>query len=153
MKLKPVLGLIPLAFYGIGIIVGAGVYSVIGGAAGIAQQNLWLSFLIGSVVALLTSFSYAEMTTSFPSSGAEYNYLKEAFPGLGVLSFVVGFVILIGGAAAATTVAVAFGGYLRTFIDVPEWLSASTLLTCCSALNIWASVSQAGRTSPLPRSR
>jgi amino acid transporter len=137
VKLKPVLGPIPLVFYGIGVIVGAGVYSVIGSAAGIAQQNLWLSFLIGSVVALLTSFSYAEMTTSFPSSGAEYNYLKEAFPGLGVLSFVVGFVILIGGAAAATTVAVAFGGYLRTFIDVPEWLSASTLLTCCSALNIW----------------
>jgi amino acid transporter len=39
--------------------VGAGVYSVIGGAAGMAQQNLWLSFLIGAIVALQTGFSYA----------------------------------------------------------------------------------------------
>jgi len=137
VKLKPILGPIPLTFYGIGVIVGAGVYSVIGSAAGIAQQNLWLSFLIGAAVALLTGFSYAEMTTSFPSSGAEYKYLKEALPELDAISFVIGFVILIGGAAAAATVAVAFGGYLRTFLDIPEWLSASTLLACCSALNIW----------------
>jgi amino acid transporter len=137
VKLKPVLGLIPLVFYGIGVIVGAGVYSVIGSAAGMAQQNLWLSFLIGAVVALLTGFSYAEMTTSFPSSGAEYKYLKEALPEIGVLSFVIGLVILIGGGAAAATVAVAFGGYLRTFLDIPDWLSASTLLVCCTALNVW----------------
>lgn len=137
LKLKPVLSLVQLSFYGVGVIVGAGVYSVIGSAAGIAQQHLWLSFLIGAGVALLTGFSYAEMTTSFPNAGAEYTYLKEAFPRLGVIPFVVGMVILIGGAAAAATVAVAFGGYFRTFLDIPEWLSASTLLACCTALNIW----------------
>lgn len=137
MKLKPVLGLVQLAFYGIGIIVGAGVYSVIGSAAGMAQQNLWLSFLIGAGVALLTGFSYAEMTTSFPSAGAEYKYLKEAMPGAGLIAFVVGLVVLIGGAAAAATVAVAFGGYLKTFLDVPEWLAASALLAACTGLNIW----------------
>jgi len=75
VKLKPVLGLVPLVFYGIGVIVGAGVYSVIGSAAGMAQQSLWLSFLVGAIVALLTGFSYAELTTSFPSAGAEYRYL------------------------------------------------------------------------------
>jgi amino acid transporter len=64
MLLKPSLGPLQLAFYGIGIVVGAGVYSVIGTAAGIAQQSLWLSFVLGAVVALLTGFSYAEMTAS-----------------------------------------------------------------------------------------
>ena len=137
VKLKPVLGLVPLVFYGIGVIVGAGVYSVIGSAAGMAQQSLWLSFLVGAIVALLTGFSYAELTTSFPSAGAEYRYLKEAMPGSGMVAFVVGLVILIGGAAAAATVAVAFGGYLRTFIDVPEWMAASALLATCTGLNIW----------------
>lgn len=136
-KLRPVLSLVQLSFYGVGVIVGAGVYSVIGSAAGIAQQHLWLSFLIGAIVALLTGFSYAEMTTSFPNAGAEYTYLKEAFPRSGVISFVVGLVILIGGAAAAATVAVAFGGYFKTFLDIPEWFSASMLLACCTALNIW----------------
>ena len=82
MKLKPVLGPVQLVFYGVGVIVGADVYSVIGSAAGIAHQNLWLSFVIGAVVALLTGFSYAEMTTSFPSAGVEYQYLRRAYPNL-----------------------------------------------------------------------
>ena len=64
MQLKPVLGPVQLVFYGVGVIFGAGVYSVIGAAAGLAQQSLWLSFVAGAVVALLTGFSYAEMTTS-----------------------------------------------------------------------------------------
>src|SRR3974390_195905 len=129
VKLKPVLGLVPLVFYGIGVIVGAGVYSVIGSAAGMAHQSLWLSFLIGAIVALLTGFSYAGKTTSFPSAGARNRDLQKAMPGSGLVAFVVGLVILIGGAAAAATVAVAFGGYLRTFIDVPEWMGASALLS------------------------
>jgi|SRR5579863_1822395 len=137
LTLKRVLGPVQLVFYGVGVIVGAGVYSVIGSAAGIAQQNLWLSFAIGAMVALLTGFSYAEMTTSFPSSGAEYQYLREALPQSDSASFVVGLVILIGGAATAATVAVAFGGYLRTFADIPIWLSASALLAACTALSIW----------------
>jgi basic amino acid/polyamine antiporter, APA family len=137
MTLKPVLGPVQLVFYGVGVIVGAGVYSVIGSAAGIAQQNLWLSFAIGAVVALLTGLSYAEMTTSFPSSGAEYQYLRQALPQFAFVSFGVGLVILTGGAAAAATVAVGFGGYLKTFADIPVWLSASALLAACTALNIW----------------
>lgn len=136
-KLKPVLGPIQLVFYGVGVIVGAGVYSVIGTAAGIAHQNLWLSFAVGAFVALLTGFAYAEMTTSFPSSGAEYQWLRHALPRFAFVSFAIGLVILIGGAAAAATVAVAFGGYLTTFADIPIWLSASTLLAACTALNIW----------------
>ena len=137
LTLKRVLGPVQLVFYGVGVIVGAGVYSVIGSAAGIAQQNLWLSFAIGAVVALLTGLSYAEMTTSFPSSGAEYQYLREALPQSDFTSFVVGIVILIGGAATAATVAVAFGGYFRIFVHIPIWLSASGLLAACTALNIW----------------
>jgi basic amino acid/polyamine antiporter, APA family len=65
MQLKPVLGPVQLVF---GTIIGAGVYSVIGTAAGLAQQGLWASFVIAAVVALLTGLSYAEMTTSFPPS-------------------------------------------------------------------------------------
>jgi basic amino acid/polyamine antiporter, APA family len=136
-RLKPVLGPVQLVLYGVGVIVGAGVYSVIGSAAGIAHQNLWLSFLLGAAVALLTGFSYAEMATSFPGSGAEYQYLRQALPRFGVVPFAVGVVVLMGGAAAAATVAVAFGGYLRTLADIPVWLSASALLAACSLLNVW----------------
>src|SRR6187399_717999 len=119
MPLKPVLGPVQLTFYSVGVIIGAGVYSVIGAAASLAQQGLWLSFVIGAFVAILTAFSYAEMTTALPHAGAEYIYLRRTLPGQRFAAFAVGMMILIGGAATATTVAVAFGGYLKQFIDVP----------------------------------
>ena len=136
MQLKPVLGPIQLTFYSVGVIIGAGVYSVIGTAAGLAQQSLWLSFIIAAVVALLTGFLYAEMATSFPRAGAEYLYLRRALPKSAWAPFGVGLVILIGGATTASTVAVAFGGYLRTFVDVPIWMSALGLVAVCTAFNI-----------------
>lgn len=137
MQLKPVLGPVQLIFYSVGVIIGAGVYSVIGAAAGLAGGNLWISFLAGAVIALLTGLSYAEMTTSFPTAGAEYVYIRRAFPRAPWASFAVGWIILFGGAATATTVAVAFGGYLRSFADVPVMASAFLLLAACTLVAIW----------------
>jgi amino acid transporter len=137
MQLKPVLGPVQLLFYGVGVIVGAGVYSVIGTTAGLAGEGLWLSFLIAALAAVLTSFSYAEMATMFPAAGAEYVYIQKAVPRQLWASFGVGFIILVGGAATATTVAVAFAGYLKIFVDVPEILSATILLALCTGLNLW----------------
>jgi amino acid transporter len=54
MQLKPILGPVQLFFYSVGVIIGAGVYSVIGAAAGLAQQGLWVSFILAALVALLT---------------------------------------------------------------------------------------------------
>ena len=136
MQLKPVLGPIQLTFYSVGVIVGAGVYSVLGPAAGLAQQGLWISFLVSAGVALLTAISYAEMATSFPAAGAEYVYVRRAWPRADWLAFGVGAIILIGGAATAATVAIAFGGYTRVFVDWPAPATALLLLAGCTALNI-----------------
>lgn len=137
MQLKPVLGPVQLVFYSVGVIIGAGVYSVIGAAAGLAGNNLWISFLIGAFIALLTGLSYAEMTTTFPTAGAEYVYVRRAFPHAPWASFAIGWIILLGGAATATTVAVAFGGYLRSFVEVPVMASAFMLLVVCTLVSIW----------------
>ena len=112
MKLKAVLGPVQLVFYSVGVIIGAGVYSVIGAAAGLAGEGLWLSFVLAAIVAALTAVSYAEMTTAFPAAGAEYVYLRRALPEARTISVVMATVILFGGAATAATVGVAFGGYL-----------------------------------------
>jgi basic amino acid/polyamine antiporter, APA family len=137
MQLKPVLGSIQLIFYSVGVIVGAGVYSVLGAAAGLAQGGLWASFLISAAVALLTAMSYAEMATGFPAAGAEYVYVRKAWPSADWLAFGIGVIILIGGAATAATVATAFAGYLRVFIDCPAPVAAVLLLAACTAFNIW----------------
>ena len=137
MRLKPVLGPFELVFYSVGVIIGAGVYSVLGAAAGLAQHDLWISFLASAAVALLTALSYAEMATSFPEAGGEYVYVRRAWPRADWLAFGIGALILIGGSATAATVAIAFGGYLRVFVDWPAPLSAVLLLAGCTAFNIW----------------
>lgn len=136
MKLKAVLGPIQLTFYSVGIIVGAGIYSVIGAAAGLAGESLWLSFVVAAVVAALTAVSYAEMATSFPAAGAEYVYIRRALPEARWISVATAAIILFGGAATAATVAVAFGGYLQLFFDVSPTVSAVLLLVLCTAVNM-----------------
>jgi hypothetical protein len=86
---------------------------------------------------LLTAISYAEMATSFPAAGAEYAYVRHAWPKVDWLAFGVGAIVLIGGAATAATVAMAFGGYLRAFVDLPAPIAALLLLAGCTAFNIW----------------
>jgi amino acid transporter len=135
-QLKPTLGPIQLTFYSVGVIIGAGVYSVIGAASAIAHDALWFSFVIGAFIAFLTGLSYAEMATAFPAAGAEYSYVRRAFPKAKWLSFIVAITILIGASATASTVAVAFGGYLREFVDLPPTVSALLLLVGCTLLNV-----------------
>lgn len=62
-ELKRSLGLPMLTFYGVGMILGAGVYSIIGKAAGPANDTLWISFIIAAMAAALTALSYAELST------------------------------------------------------------------------------------------
>ena len=102
-----------------------------------AQQSLWLSFVIGAVGGIADGlFLRGDDDVVTRDAGAEYLYLRRALPKSDWAAFGVGLLILMGGAATASTVAVAFGGYLRVFVDVPTGLSAFTLLVTCTAFNI-----------------
>jgi basic amino acid/polyamine antiporter, APA family len=143
MPLKRTLGIGALTFYGIGIILGAGIYSVLGAAAGVAREALWQSFLLSSVVALLTALSYAELATSYPQASAEFTYLRKAFPEWRGVALVTGLLVALSGAATAGTVAIAFGGYFRGFVDVPAPVVAWLLIAACAGLNL-VGVKQSG---------
>lgn len=134
--LKRTLGLPALTFYGVGQILGAGIYSVIGAAAGEAGPAVWLSFLAAAVVALLTGLSYAELATAYPEAGAEYVYLRAAVPESRWVASSIGMIVVIAGAATAATVALAFAGYLRLAADIPMIPVALGVLVFCTALNI-----------------
>ena len=114
MQLKPVLGLVQLLFYSVGVIVGAGGYSVLGAAAGLAQHGLWISFLLGAGVALLTAISYAEMATLFPAAGAE----RDVRAGIGLSNTRARLESLFG-ASASVTLRAREGGGAVTEILLP----------------------------------
>ncbi|WP_374035813.1 APC family permease [Bdellovibrio bacteriovorus] len=131
------LGLLMLIFYATGMILGAGVYSVIGKAAGVAHEGLWLSFVLAAVAALLTALSYAELSTLFPKAGAEYVYMKEIFPQRKILSFLCGCLMIFAAICTASTVALSFAAYLQDFFKAPEALIAVAVLIFFTLVNIW----------------
>jgi basic amino acid/polyamine antiporter, APA family len=135
-ELKKTLGLPLLVFYGTGMILGAGIYTIIGAAAGSAHDAVWMSFLLGAFISLLTGFSYAELATMFPRSGAEYHYLREAFPQRPIWAAGVGWLVAVGLATTATTVSVAFAGYLQHFISIPTSVVAAGLILLFTLVNI-----------------
>ena len=77
--LKRSIGLFQAIMYGIGLILGARIYVIIGYIAGIADDAMWISFIIAAFIALMTGFSYAELSSIFPKSAAEYVYAKNIF--------------------------------------------------------------------------
>lgn len=134
-KLPRVLGLATLMFYGVGVIVGAGIYSVIGAAAAEAGRGIWLSLLIASVPALLAALCYAELSTRFPKAGGTYTFVRESMPTRRLLALVVGGVVAVTAAATVATVCSAFGGYLSSLVAVPGWVGAVVLLGMCALVN------------------
>ena len=73
VPLRRELGLFEVTVAGVGIILGAGVYVLIGQAAGLCGNAVWLAFTGAAVMALLTGLSYAELSSMFPRAGAEYD--------------------------------------------------------------------------------
>src|SRR5512137_2754428 len=101
--LKRELGLWEVTLSGVGIILGAGIYALIGEAAGLAGNAVWISFVLSAGIALCTGLSYAELSSLFPRAGAEYEYVNHAFGRRA--AFVIGWLIIFAGVIGASTVA------------------------------------------------
>jgi len=109
---------------------------LIGHAAGIAGNAVWMSFLIGAVLATITALSYVELGTLFPKNAAEFVYTWEAFKNK-LFAFMIGFFTISIGVIASSVVALGFGGYLEALTGIPMILGAICLIMFCGLLNFW----------------
>lgn len=133
-SLKRALGLGEATFYGVGIIIGAGIYAIIGAGAGEAGNGLWLSFAIAAVIAALTGLSYAELSSRLPKEAAEYHYTKRAFDKR-TLAFTVGWVMVVANLIAAATVSLGFAGYFHSLFSTPLVPTAAALVLFMGVIN------------------
>lgn len=133
-ELKRHMGLFGTTMYGIGLILGAGIYVLIGQAAGIAGNVVWISFVFGAVAAVFSGLSYAELSSMFPKSAAEFLFVKNAFRN-NFLAFIIGWMTLFTSVISASAVALGFGGYLTGFFAVPIVVSAASLIALLSLIN------------------
>ena len=142
-SLRRALSLPLLTFYGLGTILGAGIYVLIGEVAAAAGVLAPLSFVLAAVMAAFTAFSYAELSSRFPRSAGEAAYVQEAFA-RPALSRVVGLAMSAVGIASSATIAEGFAGYLTVFVEIPEWVSVTLLCGALVSLAIWG-ISESAR--------
>jgi len=133
-ELKRHMGLFHLTMYGVGLILGAGIYVLIGEATAFAGNSVWISFLLGIIVAMFAGLSYAELTALFPKAAAEYTFVKHAFKN-NFLAFIIGWLTAITSMIVAATVSLGFGGYLAQFVNLPITASAILLIGILSVVN------------------
>jgi amino acid transporter len=136
------LGLWQVTASGVGIIIGAGIYVLIGSAASLGGSRVWIAFLVGAVLSALTAMSYAELASMFPRAGAEFEYARHAYPPW--VAFLVGWVMVAGLIVAAAAVALGFGRYAGWFVDVSPWVAGLALLGGVTLIT-WAGIRRSAR--------
>ena len=126
---------------GMGSMIGAGIFALLGEAGTVAGAAVWLSFLIAGVVAGLLGYVCSKLGVRYPSSGGLITYLTEGF-GLGRLVGITAWLGYIAAIVVVTAmVAVSFGGYaVSLFIGDDGWsgwdnVFISGLLILMCALN------------------
>ncbi|MGF0313825.1 APC family permease [Rhodococcus sp. IEGM1428] len=111
-ELRRVMGPKLLLFFIVGDILGTGVYALTGAVAGEVGGAVWVPFLIASIVAMITAFSYLELVTRYPQAAGAALYVHKAF-GVHILTFLVAFAVMCSGITSASTAANAFAGFVN----------------------------------------
>ena len=109
------IGMVAAVSIGIGGMVGAGIFSILGVVAEAAGNAMWLAFAIGGVVALLSTYSYAKLGATFPSRGGAVHFLVKSL-GDGILAGGLNLFMWAGYIISLALYATAFGGYAATFV-------------------------------------
>lgn len=133
-KLKRTLNLTEVVFFAAGVILGAGIYTVIGKAAGASGNMLWLSFSIAAFTAILSLFAYAELASLFPKSGGEFSFVKEAAGQR--LALVVGTMVALSGIISSATISLGFAGYFSELLNASPRLSALCIIALIFLVNV-----------------
>ena len=136
VTLKRSLSLYLITFYGLGNILGAGIYVLVGKVAAEAGYFAPVSFFIASIIAAISAFSYAELSSRYPVSAGEAVYIYEGF-GVKKLSLIVGLLITSAGIVSTAAIAHGFSGYMQIFFDLPRWLMITLMLLTLGGLASW----------------
>ncbi len=133
------MSLLDATLIGVGAMIGAGIFVLIGIAAGVAGPGLLISFLLNAVIALLTAMSYAELGSCYHDAGGGYLWVKEGLPKWN--GFLSGWMSWFAHAVACSLYALGFGAYFEHVLGefslvMPHWgfLSPQKILAAGTAV-------------------
>src|SRR3954465_11943372 len=138
---RPSLSVRQAAFIGVGSMVGAGIFALLGAAGEVAGSAVWISFLLAGGVSVLQGYSFAKLGARYPSAGGFLEYVVRGW-GDGHFTGVLAWLLLAVNAIITAMVAVSFGSYASDALaDNSDWVKpfAVLVLLVMSALNILGS--------------
>lgn len=131
------MGLWTLVLYGIGDMLGSGIYALIGKAAGMLGSALWLAFAVSMVAALLTALSYASLGSRYPRAAGAAYVTHRAF-GRQFLSYLVGLAVMASGLTSMGTQSRAFSEYFSALVPgVPLPALVVGFILVLTLVNFW----------------
>src|SRR4051812_29335132 len=127
------------AFIGVGSMVGAGIFALLGAAGEVAGAAVWISFLVAGAIAGLQGYSFAKFGARYPSAGGLLEYVRKGY-GDGHFAGTMGWLILGTNAIVTGMVAVSFGSYASAAVadGSTAWLKvfAVAIIAAMALLNI-----------------
>jgi len=116
----------------VGGMVGGGIFSVLGVIVGIAGQWAWLSFVLAGLIALISAFSYSQLSIKYKKSGGAFTFLNEInHQGIaGSLSWV----LIIGYILTISVYAFTFGHYVAHVFNLGSWFPRVLAFAIIAAL-------------------
>lgn len=137
------MSIISVAAMGIGAMVGAGIFSLMGQAALVAGKYVYVSYLLGGIVALLSGITYARLGTRYPSAGGILTYFNKGF-GCGTAAGALGLIYFATLAVTVAMVSQAFGAYGAALLHMaglylPAHFLSGFIIIALGLLNIQGS--------------
>lgn len=105
------------AALGVGAMIGAGIFALMGEAGAIAGSAVYLSFLAAGLIALASGYSMARLGARYPSAGGIVEYLAQAY-GVGLISGALSILLYISALVALALVAKTFGSYALALLPI-----------------------------------
>ncbi len=95
---------------GIGSMIGAGIFALLGEASAISGSAVYISFIIGGIIALFSGYSLGKLGARYPSSGGIVEYLAQSY-GIGVFTGSMSIMLYIAAVVSLSLIAKTFGNY------------------------------------------
>ena len=127
---KNSLSLVGAVSLGTGVMIGAGIFALLGQVADLAGEWFPVAFLVGAIISGFSAYTYIKMSNAYPSAGGIALYLKKAYgssPLTAAASLLMAFSMVIGESLVART----FGSYTLQLFDVTNnglWISVLGVL-------------------------
>ena len=136
VTLKRSLTLTNAVLYGLGVTIGAGIYVLIGAAAGRAGMYAPLAFVVAAALMGLTAASFAELGGRMPVAAGEAAYVRAAFQS-DRLATLVGLLVIAIAIVSAAAISIGSAGYIGVFLALPEPVRIALVVLAMGAIAAW----------------